>query len=392
MYFLRKSRAGMTLLGYLSLALRVDGDLVTRLRVAVADNDQVTLEEEVLRRLDDRARRLGLTEVFPARLAGYWPRASWPFLGKLVNLALEHGTGDVFEALIVAIGRGSRGTGEFATPRWISELIMSLADPVQGVVVDPACGFGTLLVGASKAATAPLTLVGQDINDAACDIARLRMLAHGQPADITHGDTLRTDLSTESARMGSEEADLVLADPPFGNRMLEWLRAGIARLGESGLGIFVLPAASMFSGGKEGEARRGLIRARAIRAVIALPSSLYPTITVPVTIWVVRKPPQEDRRSEQDGVLLVDASQLGSRNRGRTELTNADAAAIARCFHAWQEREALSADGGVRAAVTSTEALLASGGDLTPASWIEIRQMLPSSGWNVCSLPSKSYG
>ena len=68
---------------------------------------------------------------------------------------------------------------------------MSLAAPVGGVLIDPACGYGTLLLAASKAATARLMLIGQDVNSDACHITRLRMFVHGRPADIIHGDTLQ---------------------------------------------------------------------------------------------------------------------------------------------------------------------------------------------------------
>ena len=78
---------------------------------------------------------------------------------------------------------------------------MSLAAPVRGVVIDPACGYGTLLLAASQAATAQLTLIGQDINSDACHMTRLRMFVHGRPANIIHGDTLRAGTLFDDATL-----------------------------------------------------------------------------------------------------------------------------------------------------------------------------------------------
>ena len=220
-----------------------------------------------------------------------------------------------FEALITAVGRGSRGEGEYTTPSSVADLIMSLAAPVGGVLIDPACGYGTLLLAASQAATAQLTLIGQDVSSDACHITRLRMFVHDRPAHVIHGDTLRAGtLFDEPTLMDAVEADLVVADPPvamkwhperadtIGACLTAFHRPAAAtwrgyRTGSAGSDQMASPCSfsgpgAVFRGGAEGEIRRRLLESGCIRAVVALPPALYPMTTIATSLWIVSKPRQ----------------------------------------------------------------------------------------------------
>jgi type I restriction-modification system DNA methylase subunit/predicted DNA-binding transcriptional regulator AlpA len=387
------ARTAMILLGYLELALRLDETVPPALRDAIAANNQSALHE-LLDRLDARAPEFGLSEVFPAEMAISQSPDSRSFLVKVLDLAIEHGVAETFEALVAASGRGSRGEGEHTTPSSIADLVMSLADPVSGVLIDPACGYGTFLLAASRAAMGQITLIGQDINSDTSRLARLRMFVHGQAADIVHGDTLRAGTLFDATAMDGAVADLVVADPPFGmnwhpefadahGRMpygvpppsradLAWLQDGISRLGPDGLAMFIFGNGSVFRGGTEGEIRSRLIESRCIRAVVTLPAALYPTTNISVTLWIAGRPgrPGEVRPGE-DSVLLVDASQLGQHRGNRTELSGTDVAAITSCFRAWQARGELDAEQGVRATTVPVGSLLTADGNLNPARWIK---------------------
>ena len=374
--------AGMTVLGYLALTSRLGGDEQQTLRTAIrSDLGALTW---LLDYLTEEARRVGLGETFAPQdqLPAWWDECR-PFLSDAVELAALFGTAEVFEALIAATARGSRGASEHTTPSSVADLLVTLAAPAGGVVLDPACGFGTLLLEASRRSGVSLTLIGQDINRETSRIARLRMFVHGVAADVLQGDTLLDGIEGSTAA-----ADLVLADPPFGadwdpesanasERMafgvpppskadMAWLQDGIASLRPGGLAMYVLPAGTLFRGGAEGEIRRRLIHSRAIHAVIALPPSLYPMTTIPVVLWIVGRPGERDA----DEVLLLDASQVGERNGKRTELRDADIAAIESIFRAWQTNREVVAVGDVPAAIASDEALLRGNGVLTPARWI----------------------
>ena len=112
----------------------------------------------------------------------------------------------------MAARKAAISCAEHTTPSSVADLNMSLAAPVRGVVIDPACGYGTLLLAASKAATTQLTLIGKDVSSDACHITRLRMFVHGLTADVTLGDTLQArTLFDDATLMDAIEADLIMA-------------------------------------------------------------------------------------------------------------------------------------------------------------------------------------
>ena len=99
-----------------------------------------------------------------------------------------------------------------------------------------------------------------------------------------------------------------------------------------------------------------------VHAVIALPSALYPTTSMPVALWIVGTPEQRDDGS----VLLVDASQLGQHGRSRTELSDADISAIDSCYRTWRMQGEVRTSGAARAAAVLVSALLEGAGRLDP--------------------------
>lgn len=375
------AEAGMILLGYMALATRLGEEEETALRSALGPHSLAAFRHQ-LSHLENQAQQLGLEETFATRPFISWP-GSWEFFKQLFDLGLAFGVGEVFEALVVASARGSRGEGEHATPAAIADLIMTLASPIKGSVLDPACGQGTFLLAASRKAKGQLILLGQDINATSCLITRLRMLVHGLPTDVRQADTLHDPPPSDT------QADLVVADPPFGmvwrpettaayERLpfgvppasradLAWLQYGISRLAPTGLAFFILPPASLFQRGRAGEIRRGLIEAGCVQAVVSLPPSLYPTTSIPVTLWVVGRP----RQHTAADLLLIDASQLGYRSRSRTDLSATDIAAIDDCYRAWRTRKQLFTTREVRAVAVPISTLVAKDAVLEPARWIQ---------------------
>ena len=374
------AEAGMILLGYMALATRLGEEAESALRSALGPNSPALSDQ--LSHLENQAQQVGQGGTFATRPFISWP-GSWEFFKQLFDLGLSFGVGEVFEALVAASARGSRGEGEHVTPAAIADLIMTLASPIKGSVLDPACGHGTFLLAASRKARGQFTLSGQDINATSCLITRLRMLVHGLPADVRQVDTLH------EAPPNDAQADLIVADPPFGmmwrpespaayERLpfgvppasradMAWLQYGISKLAPTGLAIFVLPPASLFQGGRAGEIRRGLLEAGCVQAVVSLPPSLYPTTSIPVALWVVGRP----RRDAAADLLLIDASQLGYQNRSRTDLSAADIAAIDDCYRTWRTRKQLFTTPGLRAVAVPVSTLVAKDAVLEPTRWIQ---------------------
>ncbi|MEU7170480.1 N-6 DNA methylase [Micromonospora tulbaghiae] len=369
------AEAGMATLGYAVAAARL-GDETNDVLKSVIRQDASSLPE-FLGGLAQRLEAAGLPQLGGDHFRS---QAQWedyaPFFQQVAGLALELGVTDVFEALLAASARGFRGAGEHSTPKGIARLLVALASP-KGTVLDFACGQGTLLLSAAKAAPngEPLTLVGRDINVAASRLARVRLLVHGLDADIVTSDTLHGE------HQHPGQADLVLADPPFGlywhpeklaattqlpfgtpprtQADLAWVQHAIGALRPGGQALIVTLMGPLFRGGAEATIRRNLVRAGCVRAIVALPGGLYPHTSLPVAVLILGVP----EAASTSEVMLVDASQVGTRLRGRTELDDSDILQIVAAVHGD------SAGPAVRSTAVGVEALAAGDCSLMPARW-----------------------
>jgi SAM-dependent methyltransferase len=226
--------------------------------------------------------------------------------------------------LDLLIGKYAEASGGriSVTPRPVADLMSALAGPVGGAVFDPACGTGELLAAAARHGA--LRLLGQELDAGLAELAaiRLAMLTGQGKADVAGGDSLRAD------RFGSEQADVVLCHPPFGDRdwgqeeladdprweyglppksepELAWVQHALAHLRPGGRALLLLPpAVAARPSGRR--VRAELLRRGAVRAVIALtPGVIYPRNVGP-HLWVLERPPEE--RPREPWLLLVNGA------------------------------------------------------------------------------------
>lgn len=230
-----------------------------------------------------------------------------------VELA-ERGLGRELAGLVQGLGDelGAREAFEFlfgryleahsrrvsTTPPDIAALMARLV-ATEGTVLDPSCGFGTLLLAAPPNAT----LLGQDIDPVTATIAAIRLRLADRTATTETGDSLRADAL-------AEPADAILCDPPFNERAwgyqdltsdprweyglpprgeseLAWLQHCLAHAKPAGQVAILLPAA--VASRRPGKRIRGnLLRAGALQAVV----SLSPTGP---DLWLLRRPEPGDR-------------------------------------------------------------------------------------------------
>lgn len=225
------------------------------------------------------------------------------------------------------------------TPQGLADLIVRLAEPLTGSVFDPACGPGTVLRTAAQSGACAVH--GQELDPDLARLATARLaLTSTDAAPIAVGDALRADAHP------ALRADVVLCDPPFGYRgwghdelvidprweygtppktepELAWLQHCLAHTAPGSTVVMVMPAG--VSSRRAGRTiRKELLRAGALRAVIALPTGVLMSTGIPLHVWVLRNP---DKQSA-DPVLLVDTSHLAPERRGRADWDTISAAVL----------------------------------------------------------------
>ena len=245
--------------------------------------------------------------------------------------------------------------GEFYTPACIVRTLVEVLQPYSGRVYDPACGSGGMFVQSAKFIEQHqgninnISVFGQDSNPTTWKMAQMNLAIQGIEADLGkfNADTFFED------QHPTLKADFILANPPFnlsdwgadklqedvrwkygippaGNANFAWLQHMIHHLSPTGRIGMVLANGSLSSqSGGEGTIRENILKADLVEGVVAMPSQLFYTTGIPVSLWFL------NRNKEQVGkVLFVDARNMGTMiTRKLRELSEEDIAKIAKTFN-----------------------------------------------------------
>lgn len=190
----------------------------------------------------------------------------------------------------------------------ISTLLALLAAerPKGGILYDPASGIASALISSVKLGAAPSKIYGQDFSPSAIYVAKLRSYLHDIDIEIVESDVLRED------KLADLKADTLILEPPFGLRFdnamgladqrfvygtppkssadFAWIQDAVAHLSETGRAYVITPQGTLFKKGAEEAIRSGLVRAGCIEAVVALPGKMLPQTSIPLALWVLRRP------------------------------------------------------------------------------------------------------
>ncbi|MFF0149436.1 N-6 DNA methylase [Amycolatopsis sulphurea] len=246
-------------------------------------------------------------------------------LTMLGRLAVREGAASTFEQLCERYFE-AHARRLSPTPPEYAELMARLAGPDPASVLDPACGFGSLLLasGATRAR-------GQDIDPDTARIAGLRLRLCGVAAEVHAADSLLEDA------FAGRQVDVVLCDPPFNERRwgqedlvgderwkyglpprgepeLAWVQHCLAHARPGGLVAILMPGAA--AGRRSGKRiRANLLRAGALRAVL--------TLAPGADLWVLVRP--EPGQRPPATVLLAETPAAQADQRWRTYLADPEA-------------------------------------------------------------------
>ena len=95
--------------------------------------------------------------------------------------------------------------------------------------------------------------------------------------------------------------------PPAGNANFAWLQHMIYHLAPGGRMGMVLANGSLSSqSGGEGEIRKNIVNADLVDCIIAMPTQLFYTTQIPVSLWFISK-----RKKQPSKTLFIDARKMG---------------------------------------------------------------------------------
>ena len=206
--------------------------------------------------------------------------------------------------------------GEFYTPKSIVKTLVEILKPFDNCrVYDPTCGSGGMFVQSAKFIEAHsgnrghISVYGQEANPDTWKMAKMNMAIRGIEADFGphHADTFTGDLFPRL------KADFVMANPPFNyhpwgqekltgdqrwaygtppasNANFAWIQHMIYHLAPNGkIGLVLANGALSSQTGGEGEIRKNIIEDDLVEAIVALPTQLFYSVTIPVTLWFITK-------------------------------------------------------------------------------------------------------
>ena len=285
--------------------------------------------------------------------------------------------------------------GEFYTPSSIVKTIVSVLKPFSNCrVYDPCCGSGGMFVQSAKFIQAhsnnrgAISVYGQESNADTWKMAKMNMAIRGIDADFGsyHADTFFNDLHP------TLKADFIMANPPFnlsnwgqdklqedvrwkygippaGNANYAWIQHMIHHLAPNGkIGLVLANGALSTQSSGEGEIRKKIIEDDLIEGIIAMPTQLFYSVTIPVTLWFISK-----NKKQKGKTLFIDARKMGYMvDRKHRDFTDEDIKKLAYTFNAFQGGTLEDVKGFC--AVATTKEIAKQDYILTPGRYVGIEE------------------
>jgi type I restriction enzyme M protein len=238
----------------------------------------------------------------------------------------RHSFGDVYESLLKDLQSAGK-SGEFYTPRAITQFITHILDPQLGEkVLDPACGTGGYLTAVIENISKKVSsvedlkslqqnIIGWEYKPLPYLLATTNLILHDvNIPNITYRDSLDKPLSEYREK---DRVDVIEANPPFGGIVANnnennfpqnyrtkesadlFLILMIHLLKVSGRAGIVLPDGSLTGDGVKQRVREKLLKDCRLHTIIRLPNSVFqPYATVATNLLFFDKVHHNNETSE----------------------------------------------------------------------------------------------
>ncbi|MGF7105434.1 N-6 DNA methylase [Ohessyouella blattaphilus] len=253
-----------------------------------------------------------------------------------------------------------KGGGEFYTPSSIVKTLVSILKPFDNCrVYDCCCGSGGMFVQSAKFIRAhsgnrgSISVYGQEAEPDTWKMAKMNMAIRGIDADFGpyHASTFTNDLHP------TLKADFILANPPFNyhpwkqeellddvrwiygippanNANFAWIQHMIHHLAPNGkIGLVLANGALSTQSSGEGDIRKRIIEDDLIEGIVAMPTQLFYSVTIPVTLWFISK-----NKNQKGKTLFIDARKMGHMvDRSHRDFSDDDIQMLAETFESFQK-------------------------------------------------------
>lgn len=285
--------------------------------------------------------------------------------------------------------------GEFYTPSSVVRTLVEILQPFEDCrVYDPCCGSGGMFVQSAKFVEAHqgsrnrISVYGQESNADTWKMAKMNMAIRGIDADFGpyQADTFFNDLHK------TLKADFILANPPFnlsnwgqdklkddirwkygvppaGNANYAWIQHMIHHLAPNGkIGLVLANGALSTQSSGEGEIRKRIIEDDLVEGIVAMPTQLFYSVTIPVTLWFITK-----GKKQKGKTLFIDARKMGYMvDRKHRDFTDEDIQKLSDTFKAFQDGTLEEVKGFC--AVADIQTIAAQDYILTPGRYVGIEE------------------
>ncbi len=215
----------------------------------------------------------------------------------------KHLFGDIYETILKEL-QSAGNSGEFYTPRAITQFITDMVSPKLGeIIFDPACGTGGFLTSAIERIRAnevksvedrlilQHSIRGIELKPLPHMLATTNLILHDiEVPDIVYDDALSRELTSITQK---DRVDCILANPPFGGNVSDGMETNfpanyrtkesadlflilmIQYLKNGGRAGIVLPDGSLTGDGVKARIREKLLTDCNLHTIVRLPNSVF---------------------------------------------------------------------------------------------------------------------